>query len=393
MVKVMKKRRIFICGCVIFPRGSAASNYVQYFSLALLQQNYEVYVVSNINEEYREQLEQNDYYYKGIKVIEIKMSDFKPLHYIQYHYFIDLVYSNILAKNNIGPSDLILIYTQLVKIHQFALKYKQKKQCKTACCMVEWFPREYYKTEKDYLKAEYSIRNVRTQHNLVFPISSYIDDFFKSQGRKTLLLPIMADTKEFAYKTKDKDKIRFIYSGNRMMKDRLAEMLRAFLQLPDSEKERIELHICGTKEAAVDEICNGKLKENPFIVVHKWMEYADLILLYQRMHYLFIAREENQMTLANFPSKVPECMSYGIVPVVSDVGDYTKFYLTDGIDSIIFKGYDEEYCLQAVKRAIECFDNEYDLMSANALDTVKNRFDYRVWSTKIANAIESLYEE
>ena len=56
----------------MFPRGSAASNYVQYFSLALLQQNYEVFVLSDINEEYKKELEQNGYYYKGIKVIETK---------------------------------------------------------------------------------------------------------------------------------------------------------------------------------------------------------------------------------------------------------------------------------------------------------------------------------
>lgn len=389
----MKKRRIFICCQAVFPRGSAASNYVQYFSLALLQQNYEVFVLSDINEEYRKELEQNDYYYKGIKVIETKMSGFKPLHYIQYHYFIDSVFSKILSKKNIGSDDLILVYSHISQIHKWAIEYAKKSHCKTACCMVEWFPREYYKNKKDYEKAEYDIRNIRTHHNLVFPISSFIDEFFQSQGTRTLLLPIMADTEEFQYKAKNTDKIRFIYSGNRMMKDKLAEMIKAFLQLPEDDKKRIELHICGTKEAVIDEICNGKLKENPFIIVHKWMEYADLIALYQNMHYLFIAREENQMTLANFPSKVPECMGYGIVPVVSDVGDYTKFYLTDGKDSIIFNGYNENNCLQAIKRAMDCFDKEFKLMSANAVDTVKSRFDYRVWSLKISKTIEGLYEE
>ena len=42
---------------------------------------------------------------------------------------------------------------------------------------------------------------------------------------------------------------------------------------------------------------------------------------------------------------------------------------------------------------MNCFDKEFKLMSANAVDTVKSRFDYRVWSLKIAKTIDSLYEE
>ena len=47
--------RVFICGAFNFPRGGAASNYVQYLGMALKECGYQVHIVSTKNKEYREQ--------------------------------------------------------------------------------------------------------------------------------------------------------------------------------------------------------------------------------------------------------------------------------------------------------------------------------------------------
>ena len=48
------KKRIFIFGAIHnFPRGSAKANYIQYLSQALKEAEYDVYVISDINEEFR----------------------------------------------------------------------------------------------------------------------------------------------------------------------------------------------------------------------------------------------------------------------------------------------------------------------------------------------------
>lgn len=41
------------------------------------------------------------------------------------------------------------------------------------------------------------------------------------------------------------------------------------------------------------------------------------------MCFMLLARTTSFMTIANFSSKVPEVMSYGIVPIANKVGDYT----------------------------------------------------------------------
>lgn len=103
------------------------------------------------------------------------------------------------------------------------------------------------------------------------------------------------------------------------MKDALYEMLVAFSILSNAELMQIELHTCGIKNSVIKEMLDNAQydKLQPILHVHGWMKYDELIELYQNMNFLILARKTSQMTLANFPSKVPETMGFGIVPVVS----------------------------------------------------------------------------
>lgn len=96
------------------------------------------------------------------------------------------------------------------------------------------------------------------------------------------------------------------------------------------------------------------------------------------------------MTLANFPSKVPEVMNMGIVPIVSDVGDYTKYYLEDGKNSIFIFGSGEQACYEAVQKALKLFPKQFKELSKNARRCVEERFDYHVWAPVIREMIEDV---
>lgn len=45
-------RRVFICGDLTFPRGGAASNYVQYLGMALSECGFEVHIVTTKNKSF-----------------------------------------------------------------------------------------------------------------------------------------------------------------------------------------------------------------------------------------------------------------------------------------------------------------------------------------------------
>ena len=113
-------------------------------------------------------------------------------------------------------------------------------------------------------------------------------------------------------------------------------------------------------------------------------QHDDLMTLYGKSDFLLIARARNVVTLSNFPSKVPEMMSYGVVPVCSDVGDYTEIYLRDGIDSIQFENDSVSSCADAICRAIEIKESSnLAKMQEAARETVKEKLDYWNWGGRI----------
>ena len=296
-----------------------------------------------------------------------------------------------IAKLKLTSDDILIAPTSLPAISTL-FRLKKKYKFKTIGYPLEWFGVEQYKTPGEAKKGEFQFQ-LNANHDLLFPISYHI----RNQFPKTpaLVLPIMADVTEFPFVPKEMDVYRFILPANGMMKDALPEMLHGLALLTKEELSRLEFHFTGVAENQIKSILNSveyeKIKNN--VILHNWMKYESLISLYQNMHFLLLARDTNQMTLSNFPSKVPEVMTYGIVPVVSRVGDYTKYYLKDGVNSVVFEGCDANSCAKAIRRAISFSKEEYIEISSKARECVERQFDYHNWTKKIKQAIESMYSE
>ena len=178
-----------------------------------------------------------------------------------------------------------------------------------------------------------------------------------------------------------------------MMKDAFESMIKGFSLLTDEELKKVNFHIKGVKKEKIIDCIGEKqwdrIKKRIFL--HHWMKYDELVSLYEKMHFLILARDVNQMTQSNFPSKVPETMAYGIVPIVSRVGDYTKYYLKDEINSFIFDGCTAKDCCNAYKKAIETEFDRYNEMSRESRKCVEEKFDYRNWIDPLKNFIEDLF--
>ncbi|SEO64275.1 Glycosyltransferase involved in cell wall bisynthesis [Paenibacillus sp. OV219] len=332
--------------------------------------------------------------YKGIKIIPFKMSKNRILRKLEFHYLQGHLLINILKKYKITREDIVLIYSSDsdLFVHREILKYKKKIGFKTASGVAEWFPNSIFKSKRDWKAYNICFEQYLPQHDLIFPISTYIDNYLTKKKCNTMCLPIMADVHEYPKEIKSFDKIKFIFPGNGLMKDAIEVVLKSFSQLTSDEKERVELHLCGVKREKIEEVLTFQEYENlkEILVIHKWMEYKELIKLYQAMHFLVLAREENQMTLANFPSKVPEAMCYGVVPIVSRIGDYTKYYLEDDVNSLIFDGCDIDLCLEKIHKALSMTQQEILKLSLKARECAESKFDYRNWVGKIHHALENI---
>lgn len=382
-------KRVFILGWFSYPRGNATANYAQYLAKALQEEGYSVTVMSALNPEFK--LSDGDII-GGITVRNIRWeSKSSYIRRLLNGRLFPIVLAGKIAKLRLTSDDILIVQTTLPAIRTL-FQLKKKYKFKTIGYPLEWFGIEQYKTSMEAEKGEWQFR-LNVKHDLLFPISYHIRDQFPETP--ALVLPIMADVNEFPLVPKKMNIYRFIFPANGMMKDALPEMLHGLALLTPKELSRLEFHFTGVKENQIKLILNSfeyeKIKN--IIILHDWMEYENLISLYQNMHFLLLARDTNQMTLSNFPSKVPEAMTYGVVPVVSRVGDYTKYYLKDGVNSVVFEGCDANSCSKAIRRAISFSEEEYMEISAKARECAERQFDYHNWTKKIKQAIESMYRE
>ena len=382
--------RVFICGYFNFPRGGAAANYVQSFAKVFLRLGKNVIVISNINPNIK--LEGNKY--QEIQVENVQLREDKLGHYIDFNFLMGKYYEQILSGLSVDCSDLIIAYSRDSFILNSVLKIGKKVGAKTGVCLVEWFEKKDYGKwfrNVEYWKSQISFYRVNLKFDYIFPISTYIEGYYKKKNCKTFSLPSLVDTEEFEYNEKKiTDKRIFIFPGNGKMKDALEETIQAFALLRDEEALKLEFHICGVGKLAKQIIKENKLENSPAgkIVIHEWMPYEELIDLYRRAHFMILARDISRMTLANFPSKIPETLSYGIIPICSRVGDYTKLYLMDGVNSLIMDGCDVQTILHGIRRALAMSDQDIINYSNKCRITAETKFDYKQWVKPLDKFLE-----
>ena len=388
-----KCKRLFILSSCYYPRGGASANYLQYLAMSAKEAGYYPTIIAPINPEFAEELELHNNTYQGIRVLGLTVSENKILRHISAKRDMIEQKEAILIRENIGNKDIVYVSGANKDTFSHLLRLREKYHFKLTAGVLELFEekdfecrfRHYY-----YQRYWYTISNLIPRCDMVFPISTFIKDFYESKGTSTFIIPPLTEVR--GETAKEQLPYKFILPANGKMKDNLASMVCAFLNLSDQELSRVELHLCGISEEKLRSVLNKQewKRLEKIVIIHKWMKYDELEKLYEEMHYLLLARDICQMNLANFPSKVPETMAYGIVPIASRVGDYTELYLRDGENSFIIEGSKVEQVTEAIHKAISASYDEYKNMSKAARRCVYKCFDYRTFSVQLKDVLDSL---
>lgn len=385
---VEKKKRIFIQSYSKYPRGGALSNYIENFSKAFSNAGYSIIMITDLNEEYSLLEKRHFEIFDAVHII--KPSDDIEISNQQRKCGFAKERLEAMKQENITQNDVVVvlgIYNEYILRKLFA--YRESVGFKLIFGVLELFTLNDYKNPERFYLENHAINNMYIDGNAIISISDFINEHFKDKEICTYKFPPMIDYDSCKREMKSDNKRKFIIPTG---KDSFANMLKAFCELSEQELFGLEVHICSVKEDVVREILGEeewiKLKE--CVIIHKWMKYEELESLYAQIHFLLIARETYQRTLANFPSKVPETMAYGIVPVVSEVGDYTKYYLEDGKNSIFINGDSVEEIVKSIRKAINLSVEEYICYSEAAIKCARNRFDYRNWLDDVRNMIEGV---
>lgn len=388
-----KSKRLFILSSCYYPRGGASANYLQYLAMSAKEAGYYPTIIAPINPEFAEELELHNNTYQGIRVLGLTVSENKILRHISAKRDMIEQKEAILIRENIGNKDIVYVSGANKDTFSHLLRLREKYHFKLTAGVLELFEekdfecrfRHYY-----YQRYWYTNSNLIPKCDMVFPISTFIKDFYESKGTSTFIIPPLTEVR--GETAKEQLPYKFILPANGKMKDNLESMACAFLNLSDQELSRVELHLCGISEEKLRSVLNKQewKRLEKVVIIHKWMKYDELEKLYKEMHYLLLARDICQMNLANFPSKVPETMAYGIVPIASRVGDYTELYLRDRENSFIIEGSKVEQVTEAIHKAISASYDEYKNMSKAARRCVYKCFDYRTFSVQLKDVLDSL---
>lgn len=387
-------KRMFICTERIFPRGDAGANYIQYFAQALLEKNWEVTVISCGKKQYDAsgKIITN---HKGIQCEYLDLPENKIQHYLSFTYCLGKIFVKKLKNLGFSDDDYVGFYTYnkcLVEgVLNSALHIKKER---SVIFCVEWYQKENYINDKfgsRYRRYNDFFRCIYPECGKIFSISKLINEHFKSIGCETMILPIMADVTEYvtnedvhAIKSIKKDTVDFIYSGNANNKDSFSVMFRSVALAREKYGNRIVFHLTGIKREKLEKVLGFDAeiieKLGDSLIIHPWLRYEELVNLLRTMDFLLLPREDIHSNRANFPSKLPEMMSYGIIPICSNVGDYAEGYIKNHENGFLMNGCDEKVCFDAIDIAMSLSKDKREEMAMDARKTVEAKFDYHNWT-------------
>lgn len=213
-------------------------------------------------------------------------------------------------------------------------KLMKGKNAKNISDITEWYSAKgmgLVKGGLKFLDTNLRVKRIAKECDGIITTSKYLTNYYNSLNLKTLELPTLFDSVDFAMPNRQKNssKVLFLYVGspfevNRAIKDRssvkerLDIIVKSFALQPHST---FELQIVGVsledylrvypEDSIVIERMSDDIKflgRIPNDEVKKILNFIDFTVFF---------RDENQVTLAGFPSKLAESITAG-VPVVTN---------------------------------------------------------------------------
>lgn len=389
--------RIFLITNTAFPATDAASNYTRNLTRSLIQVFDKVYVLSLdfASSSYEVPQQQIS---EGITYYSFSYPTDNPLHTFFTRKNIGRRMLDLLEKLDISASDRAVFYTDIPNQMEYMIPRLKKLGVECTSCVVEWFePSLFAKTMKGYMTKKSYNRFMMVSNLLcdkIIAISENIGLFYEKKNKKVMLMPPLTDvSRVYTNEEGNKENVDFLYTGNFVRKDDMKTMLEALALMDENKRKKIHFHITRFNErqlveaAGISEGIWHIIKNNVFL--HGTLDYDELMTLMKNIDFLPVSRQKNRTTISNFPSKIPEAMCYGIIPIMTKVGDCPNKYLLDGENSILFEESNPQCCAEAFSRAADLTAEERYVMRQKARRTAESRFDYTVYSDRLKKYLTS----
>lgn len=239
-------------------------------------------------------------------------------------------------------------------------------------------------------------RYVNASGDGVIAVSSFLAEYYKKKGCKTLVVPPLS-----------KNTVK-ICSNKYVIKDKTIKLIYAGFPFPTGRRVKDTSFFKDRIDISIELLSNLKAREFSFdifgltqsdylrnvpehtllletlgekIRFHGVVSNGDVVCNVSKSDYFFLFRDNNRMTNSGFPSKIVEAVSIGIPVITTHTSDLSK-YIQEGKNGYIFsttnlrknteelneifdKHFDEyermkEYCVKQNPFVIENFRDDAD---------------------------------
>ena len=272
------------------------------------------------------------------------------------------------------------------------LKYNRKKGIKTISDCTEWYePQGGWLFQK--IKGwDINLRMYDVHPNLdgIISISKYLDDFYKSKGTKSLLLPPLVDKKEkkWSIETHESDIITLLYAGSPGgTKDRLDFMIDA-LNVEASKGKSFCFEIIGITEQQYREVYlqGSNIPIPAFLTFKGRIPHEEVIKRLKEADFQIFLREDHLANRAGFPTKFAETISAGTI-VLTNASSNLKDYMVEGVNSFELDTSSKDALVNSLMKPLS-MEKEKLRDIQRVMDT--NVFDYRNYIEKAREFLLSL---
>ena len=366
----MKKDIIYI-GNFSFPFGNASGKRVYGNGKLLESLGYKVaFIGLDKKKNHSENLKSTEKTFNGFKYYNLQYPK-NGLVWLKFNEAFSDTIDLISNKAIITNLKIVIIYgsPRLSLFNYLLMKWCKNNNIKIISDCVDWLSADTGRFAFDLIKwadTTYQKAYLNKKVDGVIAISSFLDEYYKKGGVKTVIIPPLSANKPVEINnTINEKEVRLIYAGIPFNKI-------AIIKDCNTLKDRIDITIELLSETSTDAnfvfniygfTKNEYLKSLPDqsryimklggkICFHGHKENEYVVKELQKSDFTILLRDRKKDTMAGFPSKVSESISNGIPVITTDTSDL-KVYLKEGEDSYFINIHDKQESIIKLNKILE----------------------------------------
>ncbi|UNK62853.1 glycosyltransferase [Buttiauxella ferragutiae] len=229
---------------------------------------------------------------------------------------------------NRNKISLIILYNPPFVFALLSLLYAFFYKKKIALDSTEWYQSEHLPGGRFGLASIENWSRMRIAYPLfknVIVISDYLNDYFNNLGRNIIKIPPLAEKYNGSPKSINTNAINFFYAGSPGKKDKLAGFVNKLISIDTTMYPGVKFYIAGLTlddfHLLYPTFVNRKEELNKICIFLGRITMTEVYSWYGKINFCVFFRDKKRYSLAGFPSKYVEALSYGIPVVSNSIGD------------------------------------------------------------------------